>query len=92
MIKKTLIKWNFILVLLALASCSNNQGKRITNINIGTHGNNELKIQIDVTTSDGLQVYAEYWSDKNENKITTPISKKGITHSLVLCNIIPETN
>ena len=91
MIKKTFLKWNFILVIFALASCSNNQGNRITNINIGTHGNNELKIQIDVTTSDQLQVYAEYWTDKIKNKISTPISKNGINHSLVLCNILPET-
>mgnify|MGYP003641151235 CR=1 FL=1 len=94
MIKKTLLKWSFILVFLALASCSKNKGNRITNINIGTHSNNELKIQIDVTTSDELEVYAEYWSDKNgsKSKMTSPISKKGLKHSLVLCNIIPETN
>ncbi|MRX67298.1 Arylsulfotransferase (ASST) [Flavobacterium resistens] len=94
MIKKIVLKWSFILVLLVLASCSKNQGNGITNINIGTHSNNELKIQIDVTTKDNVQVYAEYWSDKNgiTNKITSPISKAGLEHSLVLCNIIPETN
>jgi arylsulfate sulfotransferase len=92
MIKKLIQKGSFILVLLALASCSNNQ--IISNINIGTHGNNELKIQIDVTTNDQAQVYAEYWSDKkgNQSKITSPISKSGLKHSLVLCNITPETN
>lgn len=78
-------------MLLTLASCSKNQ--IISNINIGTHGNNELKIQIDVTTNDQAQVYAEYWSDKegNQNKMTSPISNSGLKHSLVLCNIIPET-
>ncbi|WP_427872752.1 aryl-sulfate sulfotransferase [Flavobacterium sp. MMS24-S5] len=92
MIKKLIQKGSFILVLLALASCSNNQ--IISNINIGTHGNNELKIQIDVTTNDQAQVYAEYWSDKKgtQSKITSPISKSGLKHSLVLCNITPETN
>lgn len=92
MIKKLIQKGSFILVLLALASCSNNQ--IISNINIGTHGNNELKIQIDVTTNDQAQVYAEYWSDKkgNQSKITSPISKSGLKHSLVLCNITPETS
>ena len=92
MIKKLIQKGSFILVLLALASCSNNQ--IISNINIGTHGNNELKIQIDVTTNDQAQIYAEYWSDKkgNQSKITSPISKSGLKHSLVLCNITPETN
>ncbi|QLC65468.1 aryl-sulfate sulfotransferase [Flavobacterium sp. LPB0248] len=92
MIKKLIQYGSFILVLLALASCSNNQ--IISNINIGTHGNNELKIQIDVTTNDQAQVNAEYWSDKKgiEHKITSPISNSGLKHSLVLCNITPETN
>jgi outer membrane protein assembly factor BamB len=92
MIKKLIQKGSFILVLLALASCSNNQ--IISNINIGTHGNNELKIQIDVTTNDQAQVYAEYWSDKKgtQSKITSPISNSGLKHSLVLCNITPETS
>ena len=94
MIKKTIIKGSLILVLLALVSCSKNQGNSISNITIGTHSNNELKIQIDVTTKDNVQVFAEYWADKDgiKNKITTPISKKGLTHSLVLINITPETN
>ena len=94
MIKKIAIKWSFILALLTIVSCSKNQGNQIKNIIIGIHGNNELKIQIDVTTNDDVQVFAEYWSDKNgqKNKITTPISKKGLTHSLVLINITPETN
>lgn len=92
MIKKLILKGSFILVLLTLASCSKNQ--IISNINIGTHGNNELKIQIDVTTNDQAQVYAEYWSAKegNQNKMTSPISNSGLKHSLVLCNIIPETD
>ncbi|WPO77280.1 aryl-sulfate sulfotransferase [Flavobacterium sp. KACC 22761] len=94
MVKKIVLKWNFVLVLLVLASCSKNSGTGITNINIGTHSNNELKIQIDVTTKDDVQVYAAYWSDKkgNKDKITSPISKTGFKHSLVLCNISPETN
>lgn len=94
MIKKTIIKGSLIFVLLALVSCSKNQGNSISNITIGTHSNNELKIQIDVTTKDNVQVFAEYWADKDgiKNKITTPISKKGLTHSLVLINITPETN
>ncbi|KAF2335021.1 aryl-sulfate sulfotransferase [Flavobacterium daemonense] len=94
MIKKLVLKWSFILVLLVFASCSKNHNTSITNINIGTHSNNELKIQIDVTTKDDVQVYAEYWADEKgtEHKITSPISKTGFKHSLVLCNISPETN
>ncbi|WP_428231563.1 aryl-sulfate sulfotransferase [Flavobacterium sp.] len=94
MIKKLIINGSFILALLAFVSCSKNQDNTITNIIIGTHSNNELKIQIDVTTNEEVQVYAEYWSDKDgiKNKITSPVSKTGHSHSLVLCNIIPETS
>ena len=94
MIKKLILKWSFVLALLAMASCSQNQGNIISNINIGTHSNNELKIQIDVTTKDDAQVYAEYWSDKKgiKSKITSPVSKNGLKHSLILCNITPETD
>ncbi|OIV41420.1 aryl-sulfate sulfotransferase [Flavobacterium johnsoniae] len=93
MIKKLVLKWSFILVLLVFTGCSKDQ-VRITNINIGTHGNNELKIQIDVTTNADAQVYAEYWADKDgtKNKIKSPISKTGLSHSLVLCSITPETS
>lgn len=94
MIKKLILIWPFILTLAFLSSCSNNQNNKITTIKIGTHGNNELKIQIDVTTSKDVEVLAEYWQDKNgsKSKFKSLISKKGLSHSLVLCNIIPETN
>ncbi|RED26402.1 arylsulfotransferase ASST [Flavobacterium cutihirudinis] len=93
MIKK-LIHWSFIWVLLVFASCSKNQSNDIVNINIGTHSNNELKIQIDVTTHDNAEVFVEYWSDKKgiQSKLASPVSKSGLKHSLVLCNISPETN
>ncbi|MFH7011061.1 aryl-sulfate sulfotransferase [Flavobacterium sp. FlaQc-52] len=93
MIKKLIVKWSFILALLVLTSCSKNQN-RILNIAIGTHSNNELKIQIDVTTSDNLSVYAEYWADTKgiKNKVATPISKTGLSHSLILCSVSPETS
>lgn len=94
MIKKIILKWGFIWVLLVFASCSKNQSNDIVSINIGTHSNNELKIQIDVITNDNVEVYAEYWADKKgkQTKIASPISKTGLKHSLVLCNITPETN
>ncbi|WP_291285110.1 aryl-sulfate sulfotransferase [Flavobacterium sp.] len=94
MIKNVIAKGVFIWILLILVSCSKNQVNPIKNITIGTHGNNELKIQIDVTTNEDVQVYAEYWPDQKgiKNKITSPISKAGGSHSLVLCNITPETH
>ncbi|CAA9200003.1 aryl-sulfate sulfotransferase [Flavobacterium collinsii] len=94
MIKNIIVKGVFIWILLTIASCSKNQVNPIKNITIGTHGNNELKIQIDVTTNENVQVYAQYWSDQKgiKYKITSPISKTGSSHSLVFCNITPETN
>ncbi|CAI2767435.1 aryl-sulfate sulfotransferase [Flavobacterium collinsii] len=94
MIKNVIVKGVFIWILLTIASCSKNQVNPIKNITIGTHGNNELKIQIDVTTNENVQVYAQYWSDQKgiKYKITSPISKTGSSHSLVFCNITPETN
>ncbi|MFH6987503.1 aryl-sulfate sulfotransferase [Flavobacterium collinsii] len=94
MIKNVIVKGVFIWILLTIASCSKNQVNPIKNITIGTHGNNELKIKIDVTTNENVQVYAQYWSDQKgiKYKITSPISKTGSSHSLVFCNITPETN
>jgi outer membrane protein assembly factor BamB len=93
MIKEIILKWSLIFSAVLIVSCSKNEGNIIKTINIGTHGNNELKIQIDVATSTDAKVFAEYWPDKigSKGKISSPISEKGLSHSLVLCNISPET-
>jgi hypothetical protein len=74
--------------------CSNNNVQIIKEIKIGTHNNNELKIQVDVVSGKEAEVYAEYWPDSlgTKGKMSSLISKKGLSHSLVLCNIIPQTN
>jgi arylsulfate sulfotransferase len=94
MIKSLIIKWSLFLSIVLLVSCTKKDGNIITAINIGTHSNNELKIQIDVTTSADAKVFVEYWPDKvgSKGKISTPVSKKGVAHSLVLCTITPETD
>lgn len=93
MITRFLSKGLFIFILLVVMGCSKNQGNCITTINVGTHSNNELKIQIDVTTSIDAQVYVEYWRDSigSKNKMTSLISPGGKKHSLVLCSITPKT-
>jgi arylsulfate sulfotransferase len=93
MIKKLIIKLSLVFAVVVLVSCTKNEGNIISAIHIGTHSNNELKIQIDVTTSTDATVYAEYWPDAigSKGKITSPISKNGVDHSLVLYNISPET-
>ena len=85
---------SLILFSLLFIGCTNNDAKIIKEIKIGTHNNNELKIQIDVVSGRDAEVFAEYWPDSIgvKGKMSTFISKKGLLHSLVLCNIIPQTN
>lgn len=66
----------------------------VKEIKVGLHNNNDLKIQLDVLTNSKADVYAEYWPDSAgiDKKIISPVSKNALTHSLVLCNIIPGTN
>ncbi|MFV8327544.1 aryl-sulfate sulfotransferase [Flavobacterium sp. ZS1P14] len=94
MIKKLILKLSLFFSVVVWVSCTKNEGNIITAIHIGTHSNNELKIQIDVTTSTDAKVFAEYWPDAigSKGKISSLISKNGVSHSLVLCNISPETN
>lgn len=93
MIKRFLSKGLFAFSLLLVMGCSDNQSKCIKNINVGTHGNNELKIQVDVTTSIDVKVYVEYWRDAIgiKDKKSSLISPSGKKHSLVLCSINPDT-
>ncbi len=92
---KYFFRWQVLVVTIVIFnSCSSNNSNIIAAINVGTHNNNELKIQIDVTTVKAAAVYAEYWPDSAgvKEKMLTPVSKTGTVHSLVLTNIIPETN
>jgi len=88
-------RWqNVMVIVLLCAGCNNTRNNIIKEIRVGTHNNNELKIQIDVTTTSEAQVFAEYWQDSSNTSriITSPTSKMGVAHSLVLTDIIPETN
>jgi len=76
----------------AFIGCSGGGGNIIREIGIGLHNNNELKIQLDVTTTADARVYAEYWPDSSPGRtMTSPVSAPGLHHSLVLGNIIPQT-
>jgi arylsulfate sulfotransferase len=70
--------------------CSNSNF--VKEIHVGLHNNNELKIQVDVTTTGPADVYVEYWADKGGKKFRSVLSKNAVSHSLVLCNIIPNTD
>lgn len=73
--------------------CYNNKGNIVKEIKVGLHNDNELKIQLDVITNSKSDVYAEYWPDSSGMgaKIVSPVSKNALSHSLLLCNIIPQT-
>ena len=85
---------NCIVISLLFMGCSNNGTKIIKEIKIGTHNNNELKIQLDVELIKEASVFAQYWPDSigSKGKMSSLISSHGLYHSLVLCNIIPQTN
>ena len=87
---------NIVLIFIATAftGCLNNNENIIKEIHIGLHNNNELKIQLDVSTIQKAEVYAEYWPDSSNNDISkaSAVSKDGLSHLIVLFNIIPKTN
>src|ERR1700733_4274840 len=74
--------------------CLNNGKRDIKEIRIGLHNNNQLKIQVDVLTDAAVDAYAEYWPEKDESneKMQSNVSKNAVSHSLILCNLIPKTN
>jgi len=74
-----------------LSGCSGGGGV-IREIGIGLHANNELKIEVDVSTNADAKVFAEYWADSNASqKYISSISSSGLYHALVLGNILPQT-
>lgn len=84
-----------IFIIAAFAGCLNHSENIIKEIHIGLHNNNELNIQLNIVTTKQAQVYAEYWPDSSNEKtgkLVSPISMNGLSHSLVLLNIIPKTN
>ena len=79
-------------IFICYESCIDTSGNVIKDIHIGLHNNNELRVQLDITTVKEAEVYAEYWPDTAKNeKLTSLISKKGLDHSLVLTNILADT-
>ena len=74
--------------------CFTTDANIISEIKVGSHNNNELKIQIDVLTISPADVYAEYWTDSSgsDKKKRSSVSKNALSHSVILCNIMPKTN
>src|SRR6185312_7595323 len=76
-----------------LAGCSGG-GLNIEEIRVGVHNNNELKIQINVITTQPADVYAEYWKvgGSDSSKFLSTVSHNAEKHKLILCNVITQTD
>src|SRR6185503_3711221 len=86
-----IVLWAIAVLGAVLPGCSGGGGM-IREIGIGLHANNELKIEVDVTTNAEARVFAEYWADSNSTrKYFSSVSAGGFYHPLVLGNILPQT-
>lgn len=88
---KSWYKWSVILM---VTGCSGHSGNRVEEIRIGLHNHNELKIQIDAKTEEPVDGYVRYWPDSVGRKgaLESSLSGNGLSHSWVLCNILPATH
>jgi len=64
-ITKRLVCYLTVLIIgIAFAGCGSKTV--VKEIHVGLHNNNDLKIQVDVTTTGPADVYVEYWADKDK--------------------------
>ena len=75
---------------LMIYGCSGNCSNKISEIRIGSHGGNALKIEINVQTTKLLNVVIKYWPKGNEKCLfSTPVSPAGKNHNIILTNLKP---
>jgi outer membrane protein assembly factor BamB len=90
--KKKVIGVLAVVALVAMLEGCSGGGGVIREIGIGLHANNELKIEVDVSTNADVRAFAEYWADSDATrKYRSSVSNKGLYHALVLGNILPQT-
>jgi arylsulfate sulfotransferase len=79
-------------LLVLLAGCRGHDGA-VREIHIGRHHNNALQIQIDAETPDSAVTFVRYWPDSagETHALVSPPSPKGMVHSMVLLNMLPDT-
>ena len=79
-----LFLWSF-----SLFACSEGYNHEIKDIHISSAGGNNLKVQIDVHTTNKEDVFIEYWPKGKENKLSYSFpSKNNIHHKLILTNLV----
>ena len=81
-----------IFVILFITACHTG-GSAVREIRIGKHNNNALQIQIDALTGDSAVTFVRYWPDSagESHAMVSPETARGISHSMVLLNIVPST-
>lgn len=91
---KFLTRYILLITAIAILAGCSGSGLNIEEIRVGVHNHNELKIQINVITTQPADVYAEYWKTggKDSTKYLSTVSHNTEKHSLILCNVIAETN
>lgn len=91
-IKRKVFQYVLIAVLIGgLQACSDYCSNQVEDIHISSPGRNTLKIQIDVHTTDILDVYVKYWPKGNEKEsFISTVSSQSKSHKLVLTNLKPK--
>jgi arylsulfate sulfotransferase len=75
---------------LLIYGCSGNCSNKISEIHISSHGGNALKIEINVHTTEMLNVAVRYWPKGNEKCLfSTPVSPSDKNHKVILTNLKP---
>jgi len=89
-----LIKYAVLLIAsISFWGCGDSGKIVLGEIHVGLHNNNELKIQLDVTTDKPADIYAEYWKAKDSRKKwLSAVAQHTSNGRLVICNISPETD
>jgi len=71
--------------------CSNSCSDKISEIHLSNPDGNVLKIQVDVETTESLDVAVKYWQVGSEKNIsTTPVSSDKKNHRIILTNLKPQ--
>ncbi|MDO3644725.1 aryl-sulfate sulfotransferase [Mucilaginibacter sp. L3T2-6] len=82
-----------LLVPIAFSGCEGSGKIILSEIHVGLHNNNELKIQLEVTTNTPADIYAEYWKEKDSTKKwSSTVARNTSKGRLIICNIFPETD
>ncbi|MCC6289525.1 MAG: aryl-sulfate sulfotransferase [Chitinophagaceae bacterium] len=68
--------------------CSSNCAQKVSEIRLSSPGNNAIRVNVAVFTTDTLDTYIKYWvKDGNTEVFNSPLSKHQLHHNLILTNL-----